>query len=206
MSFAGNLKELMEERKESWTEVCADTGCNKNQLNYWDKNNTSPNAAVIERLAKHFNCSIERLVFGKEAAESLSALEPVTVEHLRPVIGNVSAGLGIIAGEDVLEYRPVPEKYANNDYFFLKVNGDSMSPKIQNGDLILVERTPTVDNGTIAVVLIDGEEGVVKKVIYDANHISLVSENKKYPVRTFSGAEVQRLRIIGHALKVEKDL
>ena len=56
----------------------------------------------------------------------------------------------------------------------IRVKGDSMSPKIEDGDLIQVHKQSSVDSGDIAVVLLDGSEGLVKKVVYDAEYIQLI--------------------------------
>lgn len=79
----------------------------------------------------------------------------------------------------------------------IRVTGDSMYPKIEDGDLIQVHKQDSVDSGSIAVMLLDGEEGFVKKVEYGPDWIELHSINPLYPVRRFEGEEVLRLRVVG---------
>ena len=81
-----------------------------------------------------------------------------------------------------------------------------MFPKIENGDIIQVHRQTSVDSGSIAVVLIDGEDGVVKRVEYGNDWIELHSINPMYPVRRFEGADVLRLRVVGLVKKIIKDV
>ena len=81
-----------------------------------------------------------------------------------------------------------------------------MSPIIKHGDTIVVHKQDSVDSGDIAVLLIDGEEAVVKKVIYDQNNIELHSLNPMYSVRKFSGAEVLRVRVVGKVKKKIEDV
>ena len=71
---------------------------------------------------------------------------------------------------------------------------------------ILVKKQESVDSGQIAVVLIDDEEAVVKKVEYGDDWVTLISVSPYYPPRKFEGSEIQRLRIIGLVKEVSKSL
>lgn len=120
-----------------------------------------------------------------------------------PLFESVSAGFGAYADDYIVDY--VPLRFTNaheaSETLCIKVSGDSMSPNIKDGDTIIVHKQDSVDSGDIAVLLIDGEEAVVKKVIYDAENIELHSFNPIYPVRTFSGADVLRVRVVGKVKK-----
>ena len=79
----------------------------------------------------------------------------------------------------------------------LRVQGDSMYPIFMEDDLLLVRCQPIVQSGEYAVVLIDGEEGVVKQFMQRNSMIELRSVNPLYPPRRFEGADMERLRIFG---------
>lgn len=81
-----------------------------------------------------------------------------------------------------------------------------MFPKIEDGDSVVVRKQTSVDSGTVAVVMIDGEDGVVKKVTYGDDWIELHSFNPMYPVRRFEGADVQRLSVVGKVTKIIKEM
>lgn len=81
-----------------------------------------------------------------------------------------------------------------------------MYPKIEDGDIIKVGKQNSVDSGKIAVVLIDGEDAVVKKVVYNDSSIQLLSINSEYAPRIFSGSEVTRLQILGLVRKIIKSV
>lgn len=72
-----------------------------------------------------------------------------------------------------------------------------MYPKIEDGDIIIVRKQTSVDSGDIAVLLLDDDEGLVKKVNYGSDWIELVSINPEYKPRRFEGREVLRLRVVG---------
>lgn len=116
-----------------------------------------------------------------------------------PVFSTVSAGLGAYACDDIEEYIPI---YISNpadvpNTIGIKVKGNSMYPKIEDGDIIIVRKQDSVDSGSVAVLLLDGEEGLVKKVEYGKDWIELHSFNPEYMTRRFDGADVLRLRVVG---------
>ena len=76
-----------------------------------------------------------------------------------------------------------------------------MEPRLYEGDLVLVRKQTSVDSGSYAVVVIDDDEGVVKKVEYDKKSITLLSQNHNYPPRKFTDDDVQRVRIIGKVIE-----
>lgn len=123
-----------------------------------------------------------------------------------PIIGRVAAGLACHAEEYIEGYEYASSEDINNsdDYVYLRVKGDSMSPLILEGDLVLVRCQDMVDNGTYAVVIIDNEDGVVKKIYMSKGRIELKSENPYYPPRIFEGEECARVRIFGKVVECKR--
>ena len=137
-------------------------------------------------------------LMGYEEKTNISAVYKKNIRMV-PVFESVSAGFGAYADDQILDYCPFiinSEKEAA-ETITIRVSGDSMSPKIEDGDIIRVHKQDSVDSGSIAVVLLDGEEGLVKKVVYGDDWIELHSINPYYPVRRFEGEEVLRLRVVG---------
>jgi repressor LexA len=118
-----------------------------------------------------------------------------------PIFESVSAGFGAYADDHIIGYTPLfiasPEKAQNT--MVIIVSGDSMYPKIEDGDKIQVLRQDWAESGDIAVVLIDGEEAVVKKYVCDMEHetITLQSINPEYAPRVFANKDIERLRVLG---------
>ena len=104
------------------------------------------------------------------------------VAHL-PLIGRVSAGVPILAHENVEEMIPVPRKmvgWQDDNCFLLTVRGDSMvNAGIHHGDLVIVRSQPTADPGEIVVALL-GEEATVKRLANDGRRPYLQPENTHY--------------------------
>ena len=93
-----------------------------------------------------------------------------------------------------------------SDTIAIKVTGNSMYPKIEDGDTIVVRKQTSVDSGSVAVLLLDGEEGLVKKVNYGDDWIELISFNPDYAPRRFEGEEVTRLQVVGLVKQIVKML
>lgn len=92
-------------------------------------------------------------------------LLPITEKvYSIPVFESVSAGFGSLANESVVDYETMPFRSAAeaSETLFIRVKGDSMSPKIETGDLIQVRQQTSVDSGDIAVVMYEGEEPKIK--------------------------------------------
>lgn len=116
-----------------------------------------------------------------------------------PLLGEVAAGMGSYASDNIVGYIFEDKASIGNEdeYAYLKVVGDSMYPEFKAGDLVLVKCQPTVESGSYAIVMVDDELGVVKRVVYTNDFIELQSVNPMYPPRRFEGEDVARIRIFG---------
>lgn len=85
------------------------------------------------------------------------------------------------------------------DFFMIRINGDSMYPHYQNGDYVLVLKTPTLDHSGQIRVLLHGEEGTIKKIEYvpGEDWLRLVPLNPEFIPKTVSGPELETCRVIG---------
>ena len=124
-----------------------------------------------------------------------------------PTYESVSAGFGALASSQIVCYTPVFIQCDAEavDSLCINVKGNSMYPKIEDGDLVVVRKQSSVDNGQIAVVLIDGDEGLVKKVYYGNGWIELVSINPEYAPKRFEGSEAKRVEVVGLVRKIIKN-
>ncbi len=139
--------------------------------------------------------------------EANAEVLPHNAIRMIPVFETVSAGFGAYASGEIVDYMPL---FIENDYeaaetLCIKVRGDSMYPKIEDGDIIQVHKQSVVDNGQIAVVLVDGDEGLVKKFYCGKDYIKLISINPEYPPKVFEREEMNRLEIVGLVRKIIKE-
>lgn len=126
---------------------------------------------------------------------------PYTPPRARvPIIGVVRCGSGGLALEEPLGFEGADVANAE-DYFYLRATGDSMEPDVRAGDLVLIHKQPEVESGELAVVVVNGEEGMLKRVILKPGAVILQSSNPAYPPRVFIGEETQIVRIAGKAVQ-----
>ncbi len=198
---ARRLRYCREEQQETLEQVGRLIGVNKSTVMRWERGDTSKiNLPTLHALAAHFRVHPDWLMGLTDDMGSpvdgpgvLPEVVPV------PVIGAVRAGCGGLSLEEPSGTEPVDAALlrSGEDYFWLRVTGDSMTPVINDRDLVLVRRQSSVDSGRYAVVLVDGEEGLVKRVVYGDDWIELQSINPYYPPRRFEGRDVIQITVVG---------
>lgn len=114
-----------------------------------------------------------------------------------PLIGSIACGTPILAEQNIEQIVSVPTAW--HATFTLMCKGDSMSPRIQDGDLVAVRSQPEVENGEIAAVRI-GEEATLKHVYKYPNYIELRPENPEFASIIKIGAEMADVVIEGKAV------
>ncbi len=122
---------------------------------------------------------------------SKAAVAPRPVRHV-PLVGDVAAGTGVLASENVEDVLPLPEDFTGGgSLFMLRVRGDSMvDAGIFDGDFVVVRQQPDADNGDIVVAGIPGDEATVKTFARRRNRIVLTPANATMAPMEFSPAEV----------------
>lgn len=121
-----------------------------------------------------------------------------------PVLGEVAAGIPIFAAENYIDTIEIsPELASNGEYFALYIKGDSMMPKISQGDLVVVRHQDYAENGDIVIALVDGDSATCKQFFKHTESISLNSFNPAYAPMVFSKEEVETLpvQIIGKVVE-----
>lgn len=126
------------------------------------------------------------------------------------VFGEVAAGIPIkqidnFDPEDVDSWEEIDRRTAKNGtYFALRIKGDSMEPRIFDGDIVIVRYQDTIESGETAIVAINGDEATCKKVTLTADGLVLTANNPKYTPRFFNAEAVKKLpvRILGKVVEV----
>ncbi len=171
----------------------------QNTLSAYERGTRDPDTDTLALIANYFNVSVDFLL-DREIKETLPKREVIKL----PVYGKVAAGEPILAVDDIVDYIDVYKDEVNDgDYIALQVKGDSMEPNIMSGDVVIVCLQPDVDSGQVAVVIINGDEATVKKVIKHKDGISLVANNPNYEPMFFSKKEINDLPVIVYGKVVE---
>lgn len=161
------------------------------RISAYEKGKREPDLETLKLFADFFNVTTDYL---------LGKVEYHTEVHKIPILGTVKAGYDWLAEENVVDYITVKEHIPNvNEYFALRITGDSMLPLLSEGDLVIVHDQDDVESGQTAVVLINGEEATIKKLIKTKDGIELHAMNPYYPVKKFSFEDMKNIpiKIIG---------
>ena len=163
----------------------------------WILMKSIPRMGVIQKLSDYFN--VPKSYFLEESP-------PRHTKGIRiPVLGRVAAGIPIEAIEDIDEWEEIPEAMAKTgEYFALRIKGESMSPKLQPGDVVIVKKQNDVDNGDTAIVLVNGNDATVKQIKKTEAGIMLVGLNVEvYQPHFYSNKEIEELpiQIIGKVIE-----
>lgn len=212
---AQRLRACRAAARETLEQVGRLVGVNKTTVMRWEHGDTAKiNLPTMDALARHFG--VNRAWLMGDDAVPMRSVNPedwirengLPVDELVniPILGSVRAGYGGAVFEEIIGYESTQAKSIcrGEEYFWLKVTGDSMSPVICENDLVLVRKQSAVDSGSYAVVIVDGEEGLVKKVTYGDNWVELHSVNPYYPVRRFEGAQVSQVMVVGLVLESKR--
>lgn len=126
-----------------------------------------------------------------------------------PVLGRVAAGIPLDAVEEIMGYEDISSvRYSSGEYFGLEIKGQSMEPKISDGDVVIVRKQSDVDSGDIAVVLVNGDAATVKKIKKSPQGITLIPNNPAYEPIYYSNEEIESLpvSIIGKVVELRAKL
>lgn len=204
---ARRLKACREHSGETLEQIGQLVGVNKTTVMRWERGDTwKINIPTLQFLADHFHVSLQWLL-GDSATLSVAddnrwlRQHGIAYEHSvsLPIMGSVRAGVGGAVQEEVIGHEAVnPDTLqTGEEYFWLRVSGDSMTPSINDGDLVLIRRQSCVESGQYAVILVGDEEGLVKRVQYGEDYIELQSINPYYPPRRFEGKDITAVHILG---------
>lgn len=167
----------------------------------WETSGTSPDAGQLAAMATLLGVSVDEIL-GVELPLPSNAY-PLDDQAVIPILGEIRSGPGGTA-EQTVEGYGLADVANPTEHFLLRVVGDSMEPDITPGMLALIHRQEDVENGEIAAVGIDGEEGTLKMVRKQDGAIILQAFNAKYAPRVFTGRDVARLTIFGKLVETRR--
>lgn len=101
-----------------------------------------------------------------------------------PLLGTVKAGYNYLASENIIGYVSIDKQLSDpENYFALKVIGDSMQPVLFEDDIVIIHRQNDIESGQVGIILIDGEEATIKKIVKHEDYIELIAFNSYYPIK-----------------------
>ena len=186
------------------------------------KNEFKPSQKSLKRVSDYFNVSIAYItgesefrseqdaVMGRWSEQyekdAVSELGKIEAGIRIPVLGEVPCGIPLEAIEliDVDDWEEISEKLARTGKFFgLKSKGDSMSPRIQEGDVLIVRQQPDAESGDVVIAKVNGSNACCKKLLKTDDGIVLQSFNPMYEPMFFSNEDIKKksVQIIGRVIE-----
>lgn len=150
---------------------------------------------MLIKFASVFGCSVSELLNEEKTANSISI----------PILGDVSAGYPMFAEENIIGYEDISASMVTQgEYFALRINGDSMLPRMKKGDIVIVKRQSYIEDGQVGVILVNGDSATIKIVHQRTDGIMLSPTNPDFPPLFYSAKSVQQLpvTIIGRVVEL----
>lgn len=182
------LFRLRKDRKLSRQSVADALGVSLSAVTMWERGERTPSRDNLYAIAQYFGVNVSDIL-GEEPEVTDGAIAI-------PVLGEVAAGYPMFAQENILDYEEISAALATQgEYFALRIKGDSMKPRMADGDVVIVRRQPDADDGQTVVVLVNGESATVKRLQKRTDGIMLIPTNPEYSPLFYSNKAVQSLPV-----------
>lgn len=197
--FSENLKKLRISKSLTQEQLAQQLEISKSTVSMYENGNRMPDIETLELIADFFNVTLDSLTSNGTKSKGVKI----------PVLGYVRAGVPFEAVEEILDYEEIsPQLAKTGEFFCLQIKGTSMEPKMSEGDVIVVRKQESVDDGDVAVVLVNGNDATVKKFYKTAKGVKLVANNPTFEPLFYTCDEVVNLpvRVIGKAVELRAKL
>lgn len=210
------LKKLRAEKNMSQAALASELNAGVSTVASWEVGKRFPSRDNMEQLADIFNVDLAYLYGESEIRQRIhidndgNAMVPLGASaKVIPVLGRVAAGIPINAITEIIDTEEIPEDLAKTgDFFALQIKGDSMEPRIYDGDVVIVRQQEDADSGDIVIAMVNGYDATCKRLVKYATSLALVSLNSKYEPMMFTEEEVatKPVRIIGKVVELRGKL
>ena len=201
--FSQNLKHYMEINEKNQIDLINDLGFNKSAVSTWVNGTRLPRMDKVDLLAKYFGIKrsdlIEKHDFSSPSSNSLHRSVQINV------LGRVAAGIPIEAVTDIIDTEEITEEMAKTGSFFgLQLHGDSMEPRMLDGDVVIVRQQDDAESGDIVIALVNGDDATCKRLRKYRDGIELVSNNPAYQPMFYSNEDIinKPVKIIGKVVEL----
>lgn len=191
------LRELRKSKRLTQAELASRLNITQSAYSLWETGKSQIASDSLNWLSSFYGVSVDYILGNPERTAKRSWI---------PVLGDVAAGVPIEAIErypdDDDNWEQLDEEMLNDgyEYFALRIKGESMLPRISDGDVVIVRKQPTVENDEIAVVKVDGEDATVKRVRKTADGVWLLPTNPAYTPMFYS--KDQDVSVLGKVVEL----
>lgn len=211
-NFASIIKRLRVERGITQEQLAALLKVSRSTVGMYETGSREPDFETCEAIADIFNVDMDFLLGRSDVERKETILpderipagfEPLPATDTVPLVGRIACGQPITAEENLEGYVSIPAAW--HATFTLVCRGDSMEPRIKDGDLVAIRSQEAVENGEIAAVRI-GDEATLKHVYLHADYIELRPENPEYESIIRRKEEMNDVHIEGKAVGLCRNL
>ena len=203
--FSKNINFYINQSGKQQKEIAKDLGYSSTTFNTWCVGKIVPSAGKVQKIADYFGIGKSDLLDDKSSLLGKSRTVGVTIK----VLGRVAAGLPIEAVENIIDTEEISEDMAKNgEYFGLQIHGDSMEPRMYEGDVVIVRQQDDAESGDIVIAMVNGNDATCKRLTKYASGIALISLNTKYDPMLFTNEEIieKPVKIIGKVVELRGKL
>lgn len=192
MTIGERIKLRREELGMTQVELANKIGyASKSSINKIELNVQNLRQSKIKAIADALNTTPAYIMGWEDIPDRI----PMSEFHTIPLFADVAGGLPLLMDDRIVGEVAVTGIPDNGEYFALTVRGQSMEPKIMDGDIVVVHQQQDVDNGDIAIITIDGESATCKRLYTYADHISLLSINPACEPMELSREQIEDLPV-----------
>ena len=198
--MAKNIQYYMDKYEKTRQDMCDALGVKYTTFTDWVKGNSYPRIDKIELMANYFGISKADLV--EEHLPDKSKRSHGVVIN---VYGRVAAGIPLEMIEDIIDTEEISEELARTGEFFgLRIHGDSMEPRMKDGDVVIVRQQSDAESGDVVIATVNGTDATCKRLRKYRDGIELIATNPSYEPMFFSNEEVEKkpVRIIGRVMEL----
>lgn len=201
MTMADRIKERRLQMAYTQEELAKKLGLQKSAIAKYENGRVENiKRSVIAEMANVLECSPSYLM-GWDEASPKSHKKGIVIN----VLGRVAAGVPLEAIEDIIDTEEISEEMAKTGEFFgLQIDGDSMEPRMQKGDVVIVRKQDDAESGDVVIAMINGNDATCKRLRKYRDGIELVSNNPIYKPMFFSNEEIisKPVKIIGKVVEL----
>ena len=205
MCMADRIKEKRIQAGLTQEELAEKLGLKKSAIaKYENRRVENIKRSIIQKMSDILDCTPSYLMGWDENV----TIQTAQRSHYRiPVLTTVAAGKPIYAEEDVLQWIDY-DKEPGDHVRACRIEGNSMIPRIQNGDTVIFDSELGWEDGDVVIATVNGDHATCKRIKKYADGIALLSDNANYAPMYFSGKEVNELpvKVIGRVTEVRGKL
>lgn len=185
----------------------------ENGINPRNSKPIAPTLPSIMKIATAMDMELDELLKIMDGEQKVTLVSSKTQERKKGVtinvLGRVAAGIPIEAIENIIDTEEITEKLARTgDFFGLQIHGDSMEPRIYEGDTVIVRQQDDAESGDVVIAMVNGNDATCKRLRKYRDGIELISNNPSYAPMFFSNEEIvsKPVKIIGKVVELRGKL